>query len=368
MDSSDHLNSNNNVAPVLEQSEAERQCEFLLQLRQVDARLLDCIAQSTHSLMYIEQLVQSAWKLFPQAVRPCFLWCDQEQTRWRILNHQDWQADMADAMGHLEHVPQSLMTFVASPSRQFGHESAISSRASWHHWHGFLAQHNLDHCALVSVPDENGDWLTMCLFFETLSESEQSYLNWCVQQFLASLPHWINALVVRRAADEKLQEHTDEQTGLLQPHAFQNGLGMMLRDARRYFLRLAFATVTVKDELEAAELKLLSDTLRSTLRDNDLLSSFGEREFVMAMRIGQLDDAEVVATKIMTALQETDPNEVSLLANGVSIGVAFYPEHTDQNRLYFASKAAAGAVTEKLGYRLEYYGKFVRNLDEAYQE
>lgn len=342
------------------------QRDFLQQLRKVEGELLKNIATSTHSLACMEFLIKSAWQLFPDTVRPCLLWCDKDLTHWRILNYQDWLGNIVGSVGEVDHPPQSLLTFVASPSRPFGYETELSNRAGWDSWQEFLYECKLNHCAMTSVPDENGDWLTFCLFSQE-GQAKQPEQNWCIQQFVESVPNWLSALVARSQTDARLQRHTDEQTGLLQPHAFYNAFDMMLRDARRYFLRLAFITVMVRDKTEPAELKLLSDTLKATLRDNDLLACFGEQEFVMAMRIGQLDDAEVIADKIMKALHSADPNEVSLLAEGVSIGIAFYPEQADQKRLYLASKAAADAVTEKLGFRLEFYGQFVQSLDEAYQ-
>lgn len=368
MTTSDQCNSDTTAALMMQLSRAERQQAFLQTLRQIDDCLLQSIALSSHSLNYIELLVQGAQKLFPEKVKPCLVWCDKELSSWRILNHQEWLAGLCNSVGHIEQIPQSLTTFVASPSREFSYEANLSSRLSWSPWNHHLSDKKLENCALVSIPDEHCDWLTMCLFFEDQEADEQTYLSWCLQQYVESLPRWIKALVARRETDKKLEQHIDEQTGLLQPHAFNNATAMMLRDARRYFLRAAFVTVLVNDTLEAAELKLLSDTLRSTLRDNDLLSSYNQREFVMAVRISQLDDAEVVAKKIMTALQNTDPHEVSLLESGIAIGVAFYPEQPDQDRLYLASKAAAEAVSGNLDYRLEYYGKFVHSLDEVYQD
>lgn len=68
----------------------------------------------------------------------------------------------------------------------------------------------------------------------------------------------------------------------------------------------------------------------------------------------------------MSALLKVDPQRVSALSGGVKIGMSLYPEQANHDKLYLASVAAANAVTENVGYRLEYYGKFVKNLDEAY--
>lgn len=365
MANSNQMDLNNAQAP--SPAAVARQRDFLLQLRQLELGLLKSIAQSDQAMTYLELLTDGCKQLLPD-VDLCLLWCDKDMSRWRVLNHLDWQHTIVDAVGDLKSIPKALTTFVASPSRPFAEEQNLITKLGWEAWHAMLTERSLQHGHLVSIRDGKADWLVFAFFYRDEPTQADSPIQWFLDQITQSIPNWVEALVIRQNTDLRLQKHTDELTGLLLPHAFNNALSMMLRDARRYFLRLAFVTVIVHEAVQEDELKLLSDTLRDTLRDNDLLACFGEQEFVMAMRIGQLDDAEIVAGKIMTALQKADPNEVSVLDDGVSIGVAFYPEQADQNRLYLASKAAAAAVTEKLGYRLEYYGKFVQNLDEAYQD
>lgn len=356
-------------APLLEAvHESLIQREFLLQLRKIDHALLGHVASSTNFLSYVDQIVSSIWGLLPSNMRPCVLWCDKDLTQWRILNYKDWPR-LSDSLGNISHVPHPLTTFVASPSRPFAREHNLSARVDWNRWQDVLTEHFLDSCDLVSVQDDEENWITFCLFSSKLAaESEHRMHYWALDQVAHSIPHWLNAMVTRIKTDARLQEHTDEVTGLLQPHAFANAFDMMLRDARRYFQRLAFVSVLVSKDAQTDELKLLSDTLRETLRDNDLLANSSDHEFIMAMRITQLDDAPIVAQKIQKALQKADPSQVSVLSGGIKIGIALYPEQANYNKLYFASLAAANAVTENIGYRLEYYGKFVKDLDEAYDE
>ncbi|WP_417553109.1 diguanylate cyclase domain-containing protein [Marinomonas fungiae] len=356
-------------APLLEAvHESLIQREFLLQLRKIDHVLLGHVASSTNFMSYVDQIVSSICDLLTSNMRPCVFWCDKDLTQWRVLNYKDWP-ELSDSLGNVRHVPQPLATFVASPSRPFAREHNLSARADWNRWQDVLNEHFLDTCDLVSVQDEDKNWITFCLFSAKLAaESEHRMHFWAVDQIIHSIPQWLNAMVARIKTDARLQEHTNEITGLLQPHAFDHAFDMMLRDARRYFQRLAFLSVLVSKDAQADELKLLSDTLRDTLRDNDLLANISDYEFIMAMRINQLDDAPIVAQKVQKALQKADPNQVSVLSGGIKIGVALYPEQANQNKLYLASLAAANAVTENVGYRLEYYGKFVKDLDEAYDE
>lgn len=348
-------------------SEPLRQRDFLLQMRQADRQLLQSLASSANPLIFLDLLVQQVRELFPGTVRPCLIWCDKDLTNWRILNYADWQYDVSDPVGRVARVPTPLITFVASPSRKFGHEKGVATRSDWGMWHSVIQECLLESCHLVSVQDREENWLTMALFSTYVpNAADQSFYHWAIEQTLESVHDWIDVSLLRRETDKALQKMTDEGTGLLQPHAFDNAIEMMIRDARRYFQRLVFATVFVKREIDGDELKHLSDTLTSTLRDNDLLARSGKCEFVMAMRIGHLDDAQIIAEKIEEALLNADPKQIGALNDGVAIGVSFYPEQTNYNRLYLASRAAAEAVTEKVGYRLEYYGKFVKSLDEAY--
>ena len=342
------------------------QRDFLLDLRKTDHQIIDLVVKSASFVAYVEKIISSVKELFSNSMCLCVLWCDRELTQWRIVNYQDWP-EVSDGLGNLSQPPQSVATFVASPSRAFARESNLTARADWARWHDSFAHLGLETCDMVSAQDNQKNWLTFCFFSSANNTDIRSNIHpWAIDQTLNSILYWINVMVARCQTDVTLQQHTNATTGLLQPHAFAKALDMMLRDARRYFQRLAFVSVLVNEEAEEDELKLLSDILRDTLRDNDLLANISDHEFVMAMRISQLDDATVVAQKVQSALLKADPNQVSALGGGVKIGLSLYPEQANHEKLYVASAAAAKAVTESIGFRLEYYGKFVKDLDEAY--
>lgn len=261
------------------------QRDFLMQLRKMDQMILQQIASGTNFLSYVDHIIKSIWDVFPNHLRPCAVLCDKDLTQWRILNFSEW-SELSDSVGQIRQVPKPMATFVASPSRQFAHESNLSNRSEWLSWRDVLSHYNLDDCDMVSIKDHQGNWLTLSLFSSVFTNDVEHRLHrWMINQMMMSIPGWIQAFITRYEMDQRLKVNTSEETGLLLQHAFDNDLNRMLRDARRYFQRLAFVSVLVNEEADADELKLLSDTLRSTLRENDLLANYNRHEFVMAMRI-----------------------------------------------------------------------------------
>jgi len=64
-------------------------------------------------------------------------------------------------------------------------------------------------------------------------------------------------------------------------------------------------------------LKVLADIMQDTVRDNDLLAHYDERELVMGIRIQHLEDAEIVATKLLKSLSDSSLSSNRLIRAGV---------------------------------------------------
>ncbi|ADZ92911.1 GGDEF domain-containing protein [Marinomonas mediterranea] len=340
--------------------------DFLSNVRRQEEELLYMVARGARQDSMLSFLVEKFKQFFPR-VRPCLLWCDKDLAHWRIENHKEWSNSVCNTIGEVISVPQALLTFAASPSRPFVRIDNLSSQSDWIDWHQFLSNEGISGCWMHSVQDHDGNWLTVALFFdhETLSENITEFM---VEQSLKGMGKWIKAGFERKNADRKLliSEHYDEQTGLLRDAMFDTSLELILKDARRNFQRLAVLCVKLHGPVLSENLKTLSTVLQETLRDNDLISRYSDNVFLTGVRIGHLDDAEIIANKIYKALSSEAFRKDSSFRGNVGIGVAFYPEQSTLDALYIAAHAAADQVDQPVGYRIEYHGRFLKTMDDAY--
>jgi GGDEF domain-containing protein len=106
--------------------------------------------------------------------------------------------------------------------------------------------------------------------------------------------------------------------------------------------------------------------MQDTVRDNDLLAHYDERELVMGIRIQHLEDAEIVATKLLKSLSDSSFSSNRLIRAGVSIGIAFYPEHSSLELLHQAASFAANSLQNLPGYRLEFHGDYYESSSAFY--
>jgi GGDEF domain-containing protein len=360
--------STNNVATgkAFNEQELTAQLDALLRMRDSEYAMFTAIASGMTRELFYDRLVAHVATIMPE-VRCCLVSCDSELTDWRILNQQGWERVGADKVGVLERVPQAMITFAASPSRDTCQHRDLSTHSDWIAWYGLLDDQGLAQCDMLSVQDELGGWFLVALFSQTLSAVERQSFNWHVEQALKGLKTLTQAYFCHNEADRVLIESqkSDKITGLLLRHAFDDLFAVMLKDARRYFQRLAMVSVQVTGLQHSDDIKQFSQVLAKTLRDNDLIARYGDNEFLMAMRIGQLDDVEVVAKKLMRSLDEAELMQQRPGCE-VKVGLALYPEQSNNASLYHSAHNAAKAVAEPVGYRLEYYGNFVQSLDEAY--
>ena len=187
---------------------------------------------------------------------------------------------------------------------------------------------------------------------------------------LDSYASWLSAVFEREQADLSLLEdsHRDPITGLLRRHSFENSFNIILKDARRHFLRAAVFSIKIlsSSAIKDAELKILAEVMQETVRDNDLIAYFGGRQLAMGIRIQNLADAEVVAQKLLQSLNAKQVSGKSLLQGGLSIGIAFYPEHSSLDALYSAATSAADSLKNTPGYRMEFHGKYFQSSTDFY--
>lgn len=142
------------------------------------------------------------------------------------------------------------------------------------------------------------------------------------------------------SATNKIKElsEIDEMTGLYNMRAFKRRLRDESERAQRYNRKFAIMMVDadnlkgINDKLghEAGNdlIRLVADSIRDTLRSNDIIARYGGDEFVAMLIeidartagvIGERIRAKVAADKIAT--------ETGDVGASVSIGVGAYPEH-----------------------------------------
>lgn len=347
----------------LENVEKER--DFIKKLYDEMPKILDAIAKGAPLNALLNRFKSKLQAQLPNAY--ClFLVSDKDCLQWRLQYPDSINADLPMVNGLLSNIPQNLLTFAATPSRSKQYDDNIGQLSGWEKWQPFISKHAFLNVSMVSVPDGLGS-IYLMLVFQTEQHSLSNSLRELV---LDSYSAWMSSAFERGKADFLLLEnnHKDPNTGLLRRYSFDDSFGMVLKDARRHFQRAALLSLHVlhSRELSAQALKQLAEVLSDAVRDNDLIAHYDEREFVMGIRIQHLEDAEVVAQKVLDSLNNPEFADNEIIRAGLAIGVAFYPEHSTLDSLHKAASSAANSLGSTLGYRLEFHDAFYSSSSECY--
>ncbi|MCV2401779.1 GGDEF domain-containing protein [Marinomonas sp. C2222] len=295
-----------------------------------------------------------------------FLVCDKDCLQWRLQYPDSINEKLLNGIGQLTEIPQSLVTFAASPSCPKRMDSDIQQSTGWSIWQTFLEHNGFIHVSMVSVSDEKGSIYLMLSFQKENSKLESELMDVTLDMYLSL----VSAAFERERANFLLLEdsHKSPDTGLLRRYSFENSFGIILKDSRRHFQRAALMSIRLLDEqkINSAELKALADVMRESVRDNDLIAHYDERELVMGIRIQHLVDAEVVANKLLDSLQKDEFSNNRLIRSGIAIGIAFYPEHSSLDALHQAAAHAASSLKKTTGYHIEFHGKFHKSSSDLY--
>ena len=179
----------------------------------------------------------------------------------------------------------------------------------------------------------------------------------------------------RKLAEARLQRLAlyDSLTGLPNRTLFFDRLEQLLALAKRnsYVLALLFLDLDgfkqvndtfghdVGDEL----LRQVSDRLAKAMRKSDTIARMGGDEFIgLCGRIAEVDDAAVVAKKIIEQLQKPYPAGEKTCTIGVSIGISIYPDDGEDCDTLL-KKADMAMYRVKQGKRGGYV--FFRDMQDA---
>ncbi|TYL49505.1 GGDEF domain-containing protein [Marinomonas sp. IMCC 4694] len=295
-----------------------------------------------------------------------FIVCDKACLQWR-LQYTDLKNDeLLNSQGQLSTVPQALIAFAAAPSSPKRHDIDIQNAPDWQHWGAFFQKNAFSAVSMASISDDQGSIYLLLVFQREEKQLENNLMSLALDSYIS----WLSAVFKREKADQILLEdsHRDPLTGLLRRKSFESSFGIVLKDSRRNFLRAALLSLNILSSatLKETELKALAEAIREIMRDNDLIAHFDEREFVMGIRIQHLEDAEIVAAKLLRFLKSAKFEDNRLIQAGLSIGIAFYPEHSSLEGLYQAAALAADTLQEVPGYRIEFHGAYYKSSSDFY--
>jgi diguanylate cyclase (GGDEF)-like protein len=150
------------------------------------------------------------------------------------------------------------------------------------------------------------------------------------------------------------EAQTDSLTGLLNHRSFHERLLVALQEASRTHRPVAVLMLDIDDFKRVNDvhghgvgdelLRLLADTLRASVRPQDVVCRLGGEEFAVIMSACAAGDATRVAQRIVARTGEIDLPAVGAVT--VSVGLARGPEHA-MNPRELAACAEAAMMTAK---------------------
>jgi GGDEF domain-containing protein len=346
----------------LAQSEKERE---LLKCRDSDtARRLRSIAEGKSVSFFWDEVLKDCKAILPDAY--VTLLTRAEGQEWALMRHDDLNTQLLTPNSGAVKLPASLNTFSQSPSCPIRQESNIQHASDWAIWHAFLAANNFTDAVMLNINEpHSGAYLMLVLQHEMPPLDDVKHL------ILKGSVELIEAAALREYTDQLLLEkgHFDPQTHLLRAFSFKQSFSMVLKDSRRHFMRVALISLKLRGALTShddAQLKDIASKIQTAVRDNDLVAYYGDGEFVMGVCIRNMQDAEVVASKLIKAISAPGSESNRLTKDGVRIGIAYYPEHSSLDDLHRAAEYAANSVPDVFGYRIEFHGAIYTTSTEFY--
>lgn len=195
-----------------------------------------------------------------------------------------------------------------------------------------------------------GSAITVCFVFFTLLTSWLYFRNW--KQRLAAIEQ-VNQLAYydsltnlpnRRLLGDRLTH------AFAQAKRFRRSMAVMFLDLDNFKQVNDTLGHEVGDEL----LKVVAERLHTCVRSIDTVSRQGGDEFIVVLsEINQLEDAAVVADKIMSAINQPIQIQENTLNITTSIGIAAYPINGD-TVIEIMKKADAAMYESKNGGRNTY--------------
>ncbi|WP_191601570.1 GGDEF domain-containing protein [Marinomonas algicola] len=293
----------------------------------------------------------------------CFVSCDQEGGNWRLDAGSNIVNELVTPNKALISVPTELC-YLQSEVDHGIHEADLHVSNGWKVWQPWLRHNGLDRCLLKPILSPNELIIGFVILF-----TKASYLSnerYALELMVNSLCRLTFMSIVRCQIEEELlnASYEDALTGLLLERRFISSFSIMIKDARRYFQRLALISVNIhngdmsweNNDIEDSDILEIANVMRSAIRENDLIGRFGQNEFAMGIRIRNLEDAETVALKLLNQIDVSCSNISS--NTRVALGISFYPEHSNYESMFLAAVTAAKKNVAENGFKIEYHGRY----------
>jgi len=316
-----------------------------------------------------EAMVNHIKHSFP-TYQACIMLYDKDSNEWHIETGTGIEHDLASSDGCIKQLLMETFTRHLEQNDTLLHISnAIKDDA----WQNVLNRHNVDTCiAQPFTLKKQNLYGYISIFFMHSSTDEIS----TIPALLVYLTHRLTLALQHKSIQDSLLISTryDAITGMYNIQSFKNNFAVMLKNAKHHFERLSLFVVEVKMEKIKIEdldtnniiIKNIAKRLHSCIRSSDLLASFSDTEFVIALRIKNLPDVEIVAQRIMQSMQEPIRLRGHTFLIKLTIGISSHPEHASFTELYNAATKAQENTNSKHLYCIEYYGRFCHSSAELY--
>lgn len=186
-----------------------------------------------------------------------------------------------------------------------------------------------DYKANLQCKRENGEWVWLSIVMFTIKDQTNQPANYLLQ---------ILDYTLEREAKERLHHmaYHDPLTGLGNRNMFEQNLNHVLANCQRSnesFAILYLDIDNLKDVNDSVGhdagdtlINVLGDRLKNVMRSIDMIARIGGDEFVIIVRdIKKIESAGVIATKILSVVNNPITINAKELFATVSIGISIYP-------------------------------------------
>lgn len=223
----------------------------------------------------------------------------------------------------------------------------------------------------VSVPIEINGETVLIINFDNFSD--ENAFNQASVELARLFANYLGVVFERIRLEGKIKEQYEEMvylsshdplTGLMNRRSFQEYGEKLLALAKREGKKVSLLFLDLSDFKPINDkyshifgdqvLKIIGSRIERSLRESDLVARFGGDEFVVLAYNCAEQDVKHLAQKLAYFIQEPIEYEGKTISVGVNIGIAIYPDHSQDldGLVRLADMAMYNAKRDKLIYSL----------------